>query len=302
MAQTTVTLPGTQKRLPVLGEVQSVWEFLRRWPVIPIFILTTLILMAILAPWIAPNSTRAGGIRDRHIPPAWAEEGTMEHILGTDHAGRDVFSRVLFGARISMAVAAISLVSGFFIGTTLGMVSGYAGGIIDELVTRFVDIWMALPFLMVALVAVMVFGQSLTLVLVLLALLAWISFVRIVRSQALQLKTTDYVALARVAGASHFRILLRHILPGVINTAIVIATLNVGVLILAEATLSFLGAGVPPPTPAWGIMVAEGSKYLSTAWWPAVFPGVAIFLVVMSLNFLGDWLRDRLDPMLRQIG
>lgn len=301
MAQTTIVLPGARERPPVVKQLAATWDFLRRWPVIPGFVLIVLVLVGIFAPWIAPHSTRTGGIRDQHIPPAWTAEGTREHLLGTDHAGRDVFSRVLHGARISLAVAAISLITGFLFGTSIGLASGYAGGIIDEVITRVVDIWLALPFLMVALVAVLIFGQSLTLVLVLLALLSWVSFVRVVRSQTLQLKTSDYVSLAHVAGASHFRIMFRHILPGVINTAVVIATLSVGTLILSEATLSFLGAGIPAPTPAWGVMVAEGRNDLHTAWWPTVFPGVAIFLVVMSLNFLGDWIRDRFDPRLRQI-
>ena len=268
---------------------------------IPIAILALLILSGLLADVLATQDPRKGGIRDRHIPPAWTEEGTMEHILGTDHSGRDVFTRTLYGARISLAVASAALLSGFIIGTTLGIVSGYAGGWIDEIITRIVDIWQALPFLMVALVCVMIFGQSTTLLLSLMVLLAWHPFVRVIRSQTLTIKNQPYVDLARVAGASLPRILIRHILPGVINTAVVIATLSVGSLILAEAALSFLGAGVPAPTPAWGIMVAEARGYLKTAWWPAIFPGMSIFLLVISLNFMGDCLRDKLDPRVRQI-
>jgi peptide/nickel transport system permease protein len=229
------------------------------------------------------------------------EEVRPEHFLGTDHTGRDVFSRMLYGARISLVVAAIALLSGFITGTTLGMVSGYSGGWIDEVITRIVDIWQALPFLMVALVCVLLFGQSIELLLGLMVALAWNPFVRVIRSQTLVVKNQPFVDLARVAGCSTIRILLRHILPGVINTAVVIATLSVGSLILAEAALSFLGAGVPHPTPTWGSMVAEGRGYLETAWWPTVLPGLAIFMVVMSLNFTGDWLRDRLDPRLRQL-
>jgi peptide/nickel transport system permease protein len=264
-------------------------------------VLSILVLAGVFAPLIAPHDFRSGGVRSRHIPPAWTAKGTMDHILGTDHAGRDVFSRILYGARISLVVAAIALTTGFIGGTALGLVSGYAGGWVDEAITRFVDIWLALPFLMVALVAVIIFGQSLVLLLVLMASLAWVNFVRVVRSQTLQLRSAPYVDLARVAGASHFRIILRHIMPGVINTAVVIATLTVGNLILAEAALSFLGAGVPPPTPAWGLMVAEGRGYIGTSWWPTVFPGLCIFLVVLSLNFFGDWLRDHFDPRLRQV-
>ncbi len=163
------------------------------------------------------------------------------------------------------------------------------------------DIWLALPFLLVALVVVIVFGQSVITMMGVLAMVSWSLFVRNVRAEVLSLKTRDYVNLAKVSGASTPRILLKHILPGVMNTMVVIATLNVGGLILTEATLSFLGAGIPAPTPAWGLMISEGRDYLRTGWWMAVMPGAAIFLVVMSLNFMGDWLRDRLDPRLRQI-
>jgi peptide/nickel transport system permease protein len=167
---------------------------------------------------------------------------------------------------------------------------------------RLEDVWLSLPFLLIALVAAVVIGKSFGVVMGLLALLAWSAFVRNVRAEVLSLKTRDYVALARVAGAPTTRIIIRHILPGVVNTIIVIATLRVGQLILAEASLSFLGAGIPAPTPAWGLMVAEGRDYLGTGqWWISFFPGMAIFLVVMSLNFLGDWMRDRLDPRLRQL-
>ena len=166
---------------------------------------------------------------------------------------------------------------------------------------RLVDVWMALPFVLLALVAVIVLGASLGLVIALLALFTWSSFVRFVRAEVLSLRERDYVALTRVAGCSTTRIILRHILPGVANTIIVITTLRVGQLILTEATLSFIGAGIPSPTPAWGLMVAEERSYIVTAWWSAFFPGLAIFLVVMSLNFMGDWMRDRFDPRLRQI-
>lgn len=307
MSQLDRDLLGIRDYPPVIQQVRDAWRWTRRYPAFPMLILAILIICGIFAPQIATQDPYAGGIRDRHVPPAWMyddlrkKEGTTEHYLGTDHAGRDVFSRMLYGARISLVVAAIALTSGFLVGTTMGVVSGYAGGWVDEVITRLVDIWQALPFLMIALVCVLLFGQSLKILLVLMAALAWNPFVRVIRSQTLTIKNQPYVDLARVAGCSVPRILIRHILPGVINTAVVIATLAVGSLILAEAALSFLGAGVPSPTPTWGAMVSEGRNYLSTAWWPTVFPGVAIFSVVMSLNFTGDWLRDRLDPRLRQL-
>jgi peptide/nickel transport system permease protein len=290
-----------QRHAPVIRELLGAWHFIRRWPVIPLAVIIMLGILGVFGNTLAPHDPYLGDIGERHLPPAWSEKGSSEHILGTDHAGRDLLSRIIIGARISLMVAAVSLISGFLLGTAIGLVSGYVGGIADEIITRVVDIWLALPFLMVALVVVLVFGQSLWVVLALLAMLSWVGFVRVVRAQTLQLKESDYVDLARVAGASHQRIMFRHLLPGIINTAVVIATLNVGGLILAEATLSFLGAGIPAPTPAWGVLVAEGRDYVSSAWWQTLFPGAAIFLVVMSLNFLGDWMRDRFDPRLRQL-
>ncbi|MCH7625041.1 MAG: ABC transporter permease [Chloroflexi bacterium] len=261
-----------------------------------------LIITGLFAPWIAPNDPLAQDLTLRNNPPFWdAEEGTTSRLLGADHVGRDVLSRVIHGARISLMVVSVSLSTGLFIGTTLGLIAGYAGGIVDEIIMRLVDVWLALPFILIALVAVVVFGASLGLVIVLLALFTWPSFVRYVRAEVLSLKERDYVALAKVSGASTTRIILRHILPGVMNTIIVITTLRVGQLILTEATLSFIGAGIPSPTPAWGVIVAEGRSYVTIAWWSSLLPGLAIFMVVMSLNFLGDWMRDRLDPRLRQI-
>ena len=317
MTQIERDLLGMRDYPPVVRELRMAWSFMRRWPVLPLAVLAALVFCGVFAPVLATHDPYGGqdaGLRSRHIPPPWAPEGDWRgagdpaaeetrsgHMLGTDHTGRDVYSRMLFGARISLVVAGIALVSGFVTGTTLGIVSGYAGGWLDEVITRIVDIWQALPFLMVALVCVLLFGQSTVLLLALMAALAWNPFVRVIRSQTLVVKNQPFVDLARVAGCSTTRILLRHILPGVINTAVVIATLSVGSLVLAEAALSFLGAGVPHPTPTWGSMVSEGRGYIATAWWPTVIPGVAIFLLVMSLNFTGDWLRDRLDPRLRQL-
>jgi len=296
-------MPTAARRglLRPLGRVLNAWQFLRRWPVIPLLILIGLAVCAIFAPQLTTGNPRRGRTLDRFIPPAWTEEGSTAHLLGTDHVGRDVYTRIIHGARISMMVALIALTSGFIVGTSIAVVSGYAGGWIDEVLMRVVDVWMSIPFLMVALVLVIVIGQSMATLMGLLAMLAWVHFVRVIRGQTLQLKEMDYIALARVAGASSLRVMFRHLFPGIVNTAVVIATLRVGQLIMAEATLSFLGAGIPPPTPAWGVMVGEARGYLEEAWWASVFPGICIFLTVMALNFFGDWLRDRLDPRLRQL-
>ena len=227
--------------------------------------------------------------------------GSTEFLLGTDHLGRDLLSRVIFGARISLIVSLVTLGVGGILGVILGLLAGWYGGWTDEFLMRLVDIILSLPLILVALVLVVAVGQSLEIIVVVLALWIWPRFARMVRGEVLQLKTMDYVALARVAGASTWRILFKHLFPGTTNTLIVVATLQVGIVILVEATLSFLGAGVPPPEPAWGSMVADGRDRLTDAWWIATVPGVAILLTVMSLNLFGDWLRDRLDPRLRQV-
>ena len=227
--------------------------------------------------------------------------GSTKFLLGTDVLGRDILSRIIFGARISLIVAAVTLGVGGGIGVAVGLLSGYYGGWMDELLMRLVDIILSLPLILVALVLVVAIGQSFEMIIVVLALWIWPRFARMVRGEVLQLKTLDYVALARVSGASTIRILFVHLFPGTINTLIVVATLQVGIVILVEATLSFLGAGVPPPDPAWGSMVADGRDRLVDAWWVATMPGVAILITVMSLNLFGDWLRDTLDPKLRQM-
>lgn len=322
VTQPHIATPITRRRSGIGGTFSYGWYLIRRYPVIPGFILVLLMLAAIFGPWVAPYERDIGLLADRHLGPfqtggfsedpvtgeqirpyhqryGWWPDGF--HLFGSDHIGRDVFTRVLHGARISVQVVAISLLSGMFIGVTLGIVAGYYGGILDELVTRFVDIWNALPFLMVALVVTLIFGRSITVLFFVLALIAWAGFVRIIRSQILILREMDYVASARINGASDFRIMLKHLLPGVMNTAIVVATLNTSGLILSESVLSFVGAGIQRPIPAWGVMTNDGRDYLSIAPHEVLVPGGAIFLTVIALNFLGDWLRDRLDPRLRQV-
>jgi len=227
--------------------------------------------------------------------------GSASHILGTDHLGRDILSRIIFGARISLIVAAVTLGIGGTVGTFLGLVAGYHGGWVDEIIMRLVDIKLSIPLILFALVMVLTFGQSFEMIVIILVLYIWPRFARQIRGEVLQLKNMDYVALAKVSGASTWRIMFKHIFPGTINTLIVVATLQVGFVILVESTLSFLGAGVPPPTPAWGSMVADGRDFLALTWWEATIPAIAIFLTVMSLNLFGDWLRDKLDPRLRQL-
>ena len=296
-ARTTDTVLGTASRR---GWWPSWLPDFRRWPVTSIIILVPFTIAAVAAPLVAPYDMNEGSLGDRLLPPLFFG-GTTDHILGTDPLGRDMLSRIIFGARITALVAGVALIVGGAFGTAMGLISGYMGGWIDELIMRLVDIKFSLPFILIALALTLIYGSSLELLLGLLAFLNWGGFARQVRGEVLLLREMDYVKLAKVAGASTPRIPIKHIFPGVLNTVAVVATISVGGLILAEAGLSFLGAGIPPPTPAWGSMTASGRLYIATSWWASVMPGMAIALVVIALTLLGDWLRDRLDPRLRQV-
>lgn len=311
--RTSTAFVDMQRRMRP-STVRRALYVLRRWPLIPIVIIGTLVACAIFADYISPSLPNRQDLRDRTAAPFWYAQCVGEekpyrdycsrggkYILGADPLGRDVLTRIIHGARVSLTLAAISIAIGMIIGATLGLVAGYFGKYIDEVIMRLTDITSAIPYLLLALIIVVVLGQKIYVIIGVLALASWPEIVRLVRGQTLQLKTLDYVALAKVAGASNFRILYRHILPGVMNTLVVATTLQVGGIILAESILGYLGAGVPPPTAAWGAMVADGRNYLSNSWWVALFPGLAIFLTVLSFNFIGDWLRDRWDTRLRQI-
>ena len=274
----------------------------RKFPGIPLFILIfLLVLPGLFAPYLAPHNPIRGSLRARLKPPVWVQGGTITHPLGTDKVGRDILSRIVYGARISLAVSVVAIVVSGAIGTALGLIAGYFGGRLDALIMRLVDISLGLPVILLALVFVAAMGASFGTVVSVTAVLLWARYARQVRGETLSIRERDFVARARVAGASHVRIMLRYIFPNVVNTLTVLATLQIGAIILLESALSFLGAGIPRPTPTWGSMIADGRDLIVVAWWIAMFPGLAIMLTVLSLNLLGDWLRDYLDPKLRNI-
>jgi peptide/nickel transport system permease protein len=274
---------------------------MRRLPWLSVLVIATMLCMAILAPLLAPHSPIDQTLRDKLLPPFWFEGGSSKYILGTDAFGRDILSRLIYGARVSLIVAALALTVGGGVGLVIGIVSGYLGGIVETILMRLVDAAFTFPAILFALLLAVTMGQGLGTLVIAISLLLWAPFARIIRGEVLALKQRDFVALAKVRGCSEVRIMLTHILPNVLNTFMVLLTLNIGVVIIAEAALSFLGAGIPPPTPTWGLMVSEGRGRIAEAWWVSLIPGLAITALVLSVNLFGDWLRDRLDPRLRQL-
>jgi peptide/nickel transport system permease protein len=273
---------------------------LRLIPWVPGIILATLCAIAILAPLIAPYPPLQGSLGDKLLPPAWLAGGNWSHPLGTDLLGRDILSRLFYGARTSLGVAALAVVVSGTIGTIVGLVSGYFGGALDAFLMRLTDVALSLPLILVAIVLVAALGTTFGNVVLVIVMLLWPRYARQIRGETLALRERDFVALARIANCSHFRIIRRHILPNVFPTLLVLVTLQSGYVVLLESTLSFLGAGIPPSTPAWGLMIAEGRTVIESAWWVVVWPGLTIVALVLSGNLLGDWLRDRLDPTLKR--
>ena len=274
---------------------------MRNMPWTCVLVIATIFLMAILAPLLAPYSPIDQTLRDKLLPPFWMEGGSTKYILGTDAFGRDILSRLIYGARVSLIVAALALTAGGGVGLVIGILAGYMGGVVDSILMRLVDAAFTFPAILFALLLAVTMGQGLGTLVIAISLLLWASFARVIRGEVLVLKQRDFVALAKVRGCSELRIMLTHILPNVLNTFMVLVTLNIGVVIIAEAALSFLGAGIPPPTPTWGLMVSEGRGRIAEAWWVSLIPGLAITALVLSVNLFGDWLRDRLDPRLRQL-
>lgn len=268
--------------------------------IVPIVIYGTLIIVGSFAPLLAPYSPYEGELAKSMQPPSWAG-GDPAHFLGTDSFGRDILSRLIYGARISLVISLLAVVLSGFVGASLGLVSGYFGGKVDRALMWITDVGLSLPLVLIAIVFAATLGPSFKNIIIVISLLLWPRYARNIRAEALTIKEQDFIALARTAGASPTRIMLRHIVPSIIPTLMVLLSFQVGHVILLESTLSFLGVGIPAPEPSWGVMVADGRGFLRTGWWISLFPGIAIVLVVLSWNVFGDWLRDHLDPKLRQI-
>ncbi|MDX5627527.1 MULTISPECIES: ABC transporter permease [unclassified Brenneria] len=263
-------------------------------------LLVVLLLLALFGPWLGLMPPTKSNLLMRMQPPTWS--GLFSpgpHPFGTDELGRDVLSRIIYGSRITLTIAFIAVVLGGMVGVLFGIVAGYRGGMVDRLLMRVVDIQLALPLMLLALLIVAAFGPSIQNLILVLALTSWIRYARIIRGQVLSLREQEFILSAHAIGASGWRIMWRHILPNVLTPALVVATLELARLIIMDAALSFLGLGVQPPNPSWGRMLADGRVYISSAWWIVTFPGLAILFTVLSVNLLGDWLRDYFDPKLR---
>lgn len=281
------------------GRIGAFWRQLD-WPLrVAVLMLVLFVVVAVFGPWISPYDPLKGSLRARLVPPFWQEGGSWEHLLGTDRLGRDILSRIIAGARISLTVCVLVIAIAGAIGTAIGTIAGYFGGWVDRVLMRLVDLALSFPVILLALLLGAISGPSFTNIIIVISLVLWSQYARMARGETLKIRNEDYVDLARTSGLSDFRIIWRHILPNIAPALIVIATLQVGVVIVLEASLSFLGVGVPPPAPSWGSMVADGRSYITSAWWLCMVPGMAILLTVMSVNLVGDALADRINPALR---
>jgi len=299
MAQAELLSPHVVAADP--GRLQRLTQGLRRAPLIPLIIIVAFVATAAFANVLTPHSPTKVSLPKRLRPPAWVQGGSWTYPLGTDPLGRDIATRLIYGARVSLLVAALTLLLGGGIGVSLGLLAGYHGGRLESIAMRAADITMAFPIILFAILLVSILGGGLINVVISVAIVLWARYARVVRGEVLALMQRDFIARARINGCSSLRIIRIHLFPNVLNTLMVLLSLQVGWLIIVESSLSFLGAGVPPPTPTWGGMIAEGRDYITRAWWVSLFPGVAIMLTVLAFNLFGDWLRDTLDPRQRQV-
>ena len=283
-------------RVAWLRQVQRRTSSLRL-PWISLFIVGTLVICAAFAPLLAPSDPTRMNMLDAKLAPG----DTLSHLLGTDVMGRDMLSRLIYGARTSVFISLAALGTGVVVGTMVGLISGFRGGWIDAVTMRAADAALGFPTILVAMIIVVLMGAGIESIVLAVALTVWARFARMVRGDVLSIRELDFVTLAKIAGVSTPKIIWRHVFPNTVNTLLVITSLQVGQVILLEASLSFLGLGLPPGAPAWGIMVAEGRTVILDVWWLSLLPGLAITAVVLAFNFFGDWMRDTLDPKLRRL-
>jgi peptide/nickel transport system permease protein len=263
-------------------------------------ILLGLVVTALLSPYVAPHNPIRERLIDRLLPPAWVEDGEWRYLLGTDHLGRDLVSRIIYGSRVSLVVGVAAVAIGGALGITLGVAAGFLGGQTDEVIMAVADMQLAFPTILFAIAIIAVLGPSFINLVIVIGISGWVTYARIARGQVLSVREKEFVEAIRAQGGSQWRIVWRHILPNILSPLIVVATLDLARTIILESTLSFLGLGIQPPTPSWGGMLSDGREYLLSAWWIATFPGVALMLTALSFNRLGDWVRDLTDPRLRR--
>lgn len=264
-------------------------------------IVLALLIAALFSPLVAPHNPVRERLLDRLLPPAWAKDGEWHYVLGTDHLGRDVVSRIIYGSRISLIVGFAAMLVGGSLGITLGVTAGYVGGRCDDVIMAPADMQLALPTILLAITIIAVLGPSFANLVVVIGVSGWVTYARIARAQVLSLREKEFIEAIRAQGCGPQRIICRHILPNILSPLIVVATLDLARTIILESTLSFLGLGIQPPTPSWGGMLSDGREYLLSAWWIATFPGVVLMLTALSFNRLGDWVRDLSDPRLQRM-
>lgn len=284
-----------------LSGLKKAREFFRDAPIFPLVVLTLFLICGLFGGLISPHDPNRGSLVNSLLPPFWQEGGSWKFPLGTDFLGRDLLSRIIVGASVSLQIGVMVVLFAGFMGSLMACLAGYLGGWVDMVIMRVVDFIISMPFLVLAIVLAVILGPGKYNLVLIMGFWGWTSYCRVLRSEVLRLKESDFVRLAIVAGCGKVRIMATHLFPNILNTLVVLGTLQLGIVIIAESSLSFLGLGVPPPDPAWGSMAADGRDYIEQGWWLCLWPGVAIVLVVLSFNLLGDWLRVRLDPKFRQI-
>jgi ABC-type dipeptide/oligopeptide/nickel transport system permease subunit len=288
-----VAAPPRRFRIPV----SRLWRF--KWGLLAGAILLLIVASAVCAPWIAPYSPVTVDIQHRLAPPAWMEGGARTHPLGTDQIGRDLLSRMIYGGRVSLVIGITAVVISSSIGVLLGLAAGYFAGRTDWTIMTIINVMLTFPFVLLALAVIAVLGPSLVNMIIVLGVADWPLYARVIRAETLAIREREFVLAGRALGMSHFRIVFRQILPNLVSVIVVIATLQVARVIILESFLSFLGLGVQPPTPAWGNMLGEGRVYMLNSWWIATFPGLAIFITTLTINLMGNALRDWLDPHMK---